>query len=291
VVRLVAFVLSALLAGAPASLAAEITSLDIGDAGKLIFIDGDIESGDLDRFLSAAGATDRAAVLLRSPGGDLREGLRIAKAIRLARFNTGVAPDFVCASACALIWLSGTTRYMAPTSLIGFHAAYRMTELGAQESGAGNALIGAFMNEIGLPEEAILFATTAGPSELNLLTIEAAQRVGIPTVLLEVEESTIATPVTPAQPVSFQLKLPTGFRWLVLQSRASPTELEVAKYAPLFPRPYLVSVQTKNGQYALAAGPFERTVADNFQRQFSESGEIPADTYLSSGNGFVSLLD
>jgi ATP-dependent protease ClpP protease subunit len=117
-----AFVLCALLVTAPASHAAKITSVDIGDSGKLIFIDGKIESGDLDRFLSAAGATDNAAVLLRSSGGDLREGLRIAKAIRLGGFNTGVAPDFICASACALIWLSGTTRYMAPTSLIGVSA-------------------------------------------------------------------------------------------------------------------------------------------------------------------------
>jgi hypothetical protein len=166
-----------------------------------------------------------------------------------------------------------------------------MTDLGAQESGAGNALIGAFMNEIGLPEEAILFATTAGPSEMSLLTIEAAQRVGIPAALLEADESTIAAPVIGVQPVSLPLKLPTGFRWLVLQSRAAQTELDVAKYASPFPTPYLVSVQTRNGKYALAAGPFEKTVADKLQRLLFKSGAIPADTYLSSGNGFVSLVD
>lgn len=80
--------------------AAEI-SVSPGGAGlEVIAVSGTIEAGDDAAFRKLAVASDRAVVLLNSGGGNLKAGL--GKAIRLRGFATAVAPDALCASACAL---------------------------------------------------------------------------------------------------------------------------------------------------------------------------------------------
>ena len=73
---------------------------------------------------------------------------------------------------------------MFEESLIGFHAAY-VTENGeAQESGVGNAIIGAYLTKIGLSIDTVIFATSARPQEMNWLNYSTAQGVGISALLL-----------------------------------------------------------------------------------------------------------
>jgi hypothetical protein len=109
------------------------------DDHMMIFIDGPIVKGDFANFSAVLPKVSFPFVLLRSPGGDLEEAIKIGKL--LWRYGAaGVAPDFVCASACATIWVSGWQRYLAPSSLVGFHAAYTIDDLGNEEvSGWANA--------------------------------------------------------------------------------------------------------------------------------------------------------
>jgi hypothetical protein len=81
--------------------------------------------------------------------------LEIGESIRLKAFTTFVPENARCASACALAWLGGVQRYMAPGAQIGFHAAYNAKS--GQETGVGNALVGAYLNKIGLPYEAVIY--------------------------------------------------------------------------------------------------------------------------------------
>ncbi len=61
---------------------------------------------------------------LESDGGNLDAGIEIGRAIWFREAAT-VVEEGTCASACALAWLAGRPRYMAPKARIGFHAPWR----------------------------------------------------------------------------------------------------------------------------------------------------------------------
>ena len=91
-----------------------------------------------------------------------------------------VSPQTECYSACALIWLSGPRRYLSPDSVIGVHAAFRTRDGETpEESGVANARIGAFLNMIGLPLDAITYITTAPPDATLPITPAIARNLGI----------------------------------------------------------------------------------------------------------------
>ena len=253
------------------ALPADISVVPTGTPLSLIVLRGEIIEGDAERFNKAASGVGLASVLLESPGGSVVEGLSIGRTIRRLGFSTGVAPNNACASACALIWLAGSPRYMDPSALIGFHAAYREQDGQLLESGVGNALVGAYLSQIGLGDLAVIFVSSAGPTEINWLNAAQAIRVGIETVFLTsdgIERNVGSTA---------ELKLPSGFRWIVLESSATPSGLEMDNRADQV-------VQTSTGYYASVIGPYEQAVAEELIR----SGRgIPSDAYLSSGNGFL----
>jgi len=265
---------SAIISLASNSFAADIRLIPTGTPLEMVVVQGDIVHGDAERFLDTVRSVDVGAVLLKSPGGNLVEGLVIGRAIRASGFTTGVAPGTACASACALAWLGGTTRYMDPTSLVGFHAAYVEESGRFSESGVGNALVGAYLNELELGFDAIVFVSSAAPNEMNWLNAAKARKVGIDVVLLEADGSE----VTIEREVS--LRLPSGFRWIVLESSTSPELLKTAELADQV-------VQTQNGYFASVIGPYEKFVADNLKMTKTF---IPSDAYLSSGNGFLFAL-
>lgn len=253
------------------SFAAEIELIDTGTSVDLIYIQGEIESVDSDKFRRVVSKTTHGNILLESPGGDLLAGLQIGEQIRSRGFSTGVAPEMACASACALAWLAGSTRYMAPSALIGFHAAYIETNGEAQESGVANALVGAYLTELGLGMDAIIFATSAGPDEMNWLNAAQALSAGIDLTILTSDGKITAVEKPQA------LRLPSGYRWIVLESAISPSSLLTAGISDQI-------VKTQNGYYASVVGPFERATAEHY---LLTDPMIPSDAYLSSGNGFL----
>ena len=79
---------------------------------------------------------------LDSPGGSLVPAIAIGKLVRQKGYATVVLDQSTCNSACALIWLAGTPRYLEGAGNLGFHASY--TEQGGRlvETGVGNASSG-----------------------------------------------------------------------------------------------------------------------------------------------------
>jgi membrane-bound ClpP family serine protease len=118
-------------------------------------------------------------VVLESPGGNLQAGLKIGREISARSYSTVVKAGTTCASACALAWLAGDRRYMAPGAKIGFHAAYAEEGTSLVEKGAANALVGAYLNTLKLPDTAITYVTHASPREIEWLSVDAAMLVGI----------------------------------------------------------------------------------------------------------------
>lgn len=240
----------------------------------MIVLEGEIFPGDADRFDQLSRDVELAGVLLKSPGGSLLDGIDIGRRIRELGYSTGVAPNTACASACALAWLGGKYRFMDPSALVGFHAAYSTKNGVIEESAVGNALVGAYLRDIGLDLDAIIFATQAAPEEISWLTPRAAQLYGIQTTILTTDgrELEVGSEVP--------LRLPNGFRWIVIESANSSDMLRLQSKADQV-------VRTQNGYYASVIGPFEKAVAEQLILQVEG---LPNDAYLSSGNGFVSIV-
>jgi hypothetical protein len=145
----------------------------------IIFVVGDLTTGDDRRFIDVALNSEKAIVAFQSPGGNLLAGIEIGKAICLKGFATFVPDTVQCSSACALAWLGGRVRYMSNRARVGFHAAFVNAGGQVAVSSAGNALVGAYLNQLGLPASAIIYITDAPPEGIQWLSFADAQRYGI----------------------------------------------------------------------------------------------------------------
>lgn len=162
----------------PVSAAIQHSTLEGGVEG--VYITGEIELGDDARFRAIAERFPDAVVFLESPGGTVIPALEIGRLVREHGYRTVVVDKGTCASSCALIWLAGTSRYLAPGGQVGFHASSAQEDDGRLvESGLSNAFVGYYLSKLELSERAVVFATMASPYELNWLTAENSDGAGI----------------------------------------------------------------------------------------------------------------
>lgn len=145
----------------------------------VVIVLGEFERGDGERFANQVASLERAVVALDSPGGNVVAGLRMGQLIHNRGFSTIVPDRTICASACGLVWLAGASRLMEAGARIGFHAAYTVRAGRARESGAANALIGAYLSRLGLSDQTILYVSQAAPENMTWLTPAAAGRLGL----------------------------------------------------------------------------------------------------------------
>ena len=170
--------LACMLVLASSANAADISVSKLDSSGRAwVTFEGDIVPSDVEQFQQKTSTISKAIVVMRSDGGSVLAGIEIGKIIRLRNYMTLVPDNARCASACAIAWLGGTTRYMAAKARIGFHAAFN-PETG-QETGVGNALIGSYLSQIGLPDRAVIYVTRASPQSMTWLTMSDAQEKGI----------------------------------------------------------------------------------------------------------------
>ncbi len=186
---------AALFTAALSAQAAEITAhryqADYEDGpGAYIFITGETERGDYQRFLNAmpeaialhGSRQFPIDVWLEGPGGDLDEALRLGRLIYDLGFFTLVDANEECASACALIWLGGARLFMKSEARVGFHQAYDSV---GTASVTGNALVGHYMSEVGLSASVVRYVMTAEPGELEWLRPDQLESIGLPVTVLE----------------------------------------------------------------------------------------------------------
>jgi hypothetical protein len=160
---------------ASAPRAAEIS---VANDRAAITITGIMGMEDIDKFLIlSAGLPRRIVVVFDSPGGATLAGIKIGEIIRAKQYGTFVKHDTTCASACALAWLGGAFRGISVSAAVGFHAAYDASTM--QESGWANALVGAYLNKLGLSDNAIYYITHESPTSIQWLKAEDATKLGI----------------------------------------------------------------------------------------------------------------
>jgi hypothetical protein len=198
--------IAVLLIATTAARAAEIDVVSLGpNDPSLVKVTGRLESSDKDLFLRKILPLSSAVVAFDSDGGNLLAGIQIGETIRLKNFSTLVPNGRRCASSCALAWLGGTRRFMDPESKIGFHSAYNGDT--GQITGPGNALVGAYLNKIGLPYNAVVYITSASPESMTWLSKADAEKLGIEVSLFQLSPTTsrktvVRPPSTPPQPTA-----------------------------------------------------------------------------------------
>ena len=161
--------------------AAHIAVKPLDNGSALVAIEGELDLADIDAFRAKTEPlpVGRATVEFSSKGGSLLAGIRIGALIRTKKFSAVVPDGAQCASACALAWLGGTRRFVGEYASVGFHTAYIMKTGGMSESGPGNAILGAYLNQLGLSERAILYITHAAPTSMQWMSMEQAAEYGI----------------------------------------------------------------------------------------------------------------
>jgi hypothetical protein len=173
-----AAVAAAGIISAPVSAAVRHSTLAGGVEG--IYVTGEIGLGDDAAFRRIAERFPDAVVFLESPGGTVIPALEIGRLVRERGYRTVVLDGSTCASSCALIWLAGSTRYLASGGQVGFHASSTQGEDGRLvESGLSNAFVGYYLSKLELSESAVVFTTMTSPYELNWLTAENSEGAGI----------------------------------------------------------------------------------------------------------------
>jgi hypothetical protein len=142
-----------------------------------IKISGDTTTGDYSKFKRTldsmeANQSDTITVHLSGPGGSGDEAFRIGKAIRSYGFETYVAFNTDCASACALIWLGGKERIWNVQARIGFHNGYihRRGDI-LEPVDTFTAKIKDYLSKLGYDDAVFTYVTKAPPTGMEWLSV------------------------------------------------------------------------------------------------------------------------
>jgi hypothetical protein len=179
--------------------AADIEKHQSARSGIDIFtIKGEIVKGDGQRFADMSAGSERAIVVLDSPGGLMIPALQIGKEIKLKGYATAVVAT--CTSSCAFIWLAGAPRMLEKYSDVGFHTAWlKMADGKEVKFTLGDSIVGLYIKSLGLSDAVTTFATAAGPTDIKWLSKVDASRLGLATDIIDNKSNawqTLATPIS-----------------------------------------------------------------------------------------------
>jgi TonB family protein len=264
---------------AEGSMAATITVHEPDGEGR-VFVDvvGQIDEEDFKTFkektdqiypIGAGHPNKQVIVTLISHGGRAKPALQIADQIRKRGMSTFVPGDRRCISACALIWVAGRPRNVGDNSLIGFHAVFDPKT--RQETGVANAVVGAYLRDLGLGYDAIAFMTRAGPTSVEWLTPDRAKEFRVAWAMLQSPRAIPIPPQPKLQP-GLRLALPPHVAWSksapqqasqqpALAPSASSKPVITVPVRPTSPAP-VPTPQTQQPAPAPPASPAPLSVAD-----------------------------
>ena len=143
-----------------------------------LLVSGVIGPGSYDEFRAAVARATPALVVIEGPGGVLGEAILIGEEIRRRHLDTLVAAHHTCASACAVVFLSGQTRYLGPGASVGLHSA---SFIDGRADPEATAVMAAYLRELGVPASTLTRMAHTAPSDIRWLTKAEQQAIGIKT--------------------------------------------------------------------------------------------------------------
>lgn len=166
------------------SAAAEFREVPGGGAATVL-MRGPVVEGDYDRFSRAVAGRDHVIVELESDGGSVAEAVHIGQRIRAAGYETSVRRGS-CASACALIWISGAKMHYGAGARIGFHGPYvagsdpKTGKAVAYIIPRADAEYAVFMRWLGVDPALERFTLAVAPNDMAFLSPFDAVALGLP---------------------------------------------------------------------------------------------------------------
>jgi hypothetical protein len=149
-----------------------------GDPTALL-VSGVIGPGSYDEFRAALMNATPELVVLDGPGGILGEALLIGSEVRRRNLDTMVGPNRSCASACAIVFLSGRVKYLATGASVGLHSASYADGRADPEA---TELMAAYLREVGVPGSTLRRMARTAPSDIRWLSKAEQKAIGIRTV-------------------------------------------------------------------------------------------------------------
>lgn len=141
-----------------------------------LLISGVIGPGAYEEFRDAIARNPSAIVVLDGPGGFLGEALLIGEEIRRRRLDTLVAQNRRCASACAVVYLSGRTKYLGSGAAVGLHAA---SYADGRADAEATEVMAAYLRQVGVPTATLRRMARTAPSDIRWLTADEKRAIGI----------------------------------------------------------------------------------------------------------------
>jgi hypothetical protein len=156
-------------AGGPAG-----TTTNAGPTALLVT--GVIGPGSYDEFRSALDRGAPQLVVIDGPGGVLGEALMIGEEVRRRHLNTLVSPNRSCASACAVVFLSGRTKYLGKGAQIGLHSASFADGRADPEA---TQVMADYLRGVGVPGATLKRMSHTAPSDIRWLSRSEQKAIGI----------------------------------------------------------------------------------------------------------------
>jgi hypothetical protein len=146
------------------------------DEATVLLVSGVIGPGSYDEFRTAISRNTPKIIVIEGPGGVLGEALLIGEEIRRRRLDTLVAAHHRCASACAVVFLSGHTRYLGAGASVGLHSA---SFADGRTDPEATQVMAAYLSKLGVPSSTLVRMAHTAPSDIRWLTKAEQQAIGI----------------------------------------------------------------------------------------------------------------
>jgi len=144
-----------------------------------ILLDGEIVSGDDERFAFAIATAERQyqdhrlrAVALDSPGGQIVEAMRMVDRIRRLGLVTVVPDGATCASACAVLFASGSIKVFSPKARLGVHGAANVEGVQDFSASALTTYLAQAFGSLGAPASVIGRMVVTPPANMTWLSLQ-----------------------------------------------------------------------------------------------------------------------
>jgi membrane-bound ClpP family serine protease len=143
---------------------------------SVLMVSGIIGPGAHRQFQAALWRANPKLVVLDGPGGVLGEAILIAEEVRRRGLSTVVTNNRSCASACAIVFLSGRTKYMGAGANVGLHSASFADGRADPEA---TQLMAAYLSQLGVPDGTLRRMARTAPSDIRWLTQAEQKAIGV----------------------------------------------------------------------------------------------------------------
>jgi membrane-bound ClpP family serine protease len=148
-------------------------SVERANQPTVLLVSGVIGPGSYDEFRDAVSRSRPEIVVIEGPGGVLGEAILIGEEIRRRSLDTLVAANRNCASACAVVFLSGRTRYVGPGAHVGLHSA---SYADGRPDPEATQVMAAYLRQ---PNATLRRMAQTAPSDIRWLTGAEQKAIGI----------------------------------------------------------------------------------------------------------------